>query len=276
MRRETTNTNMLRTTMKNFFIIFMSLTIGPSLFGQNIPTSFVNYETPEQNVENPIFDYVWDDKICEITLKSQTEFVFWSRPLYSSCLTWKEYNGTWKRINDTIVFSDQYEIIERDAMFEFANKTQNKFYHLNFKTDQDSKLTFKTIAIRYVYDFTSDLDNVKLNMELSNDFSLKIPFIDIPNRNELASIRYEYFLPNGKKRYGYITESDTVNTKENDLPNYIDITFIEQPKKEIVCRITKAVLIDDTIKIVSKEKTKSNLPDYSAEIEFKEVYEKRN
>jgi hypothetical protein len=113
-------------------------------------------------------------------------------------------------------------------------------------------------------------------MEISNDFSLKIPFTDIPNRKELASFRYKYILPNGQKRYGYITESNTVNEKEDDLPNFIDVTFIEQPKKEIICRITKAVLIGDTIKIVSKEKTKSNLPDYSAEIEFNEVYEKYN
>ena len=110
-------------------------------------------------------------------------------------------------------------------------------------------------------------------MELNNDFSLKIPFNQIPNRKSLASIRFECFLSNGEKRYGYITENQTVNVKEKELPNYIGITLIEKPKKEIIYRITKALLTENKIKIISKEKSNSDLPDYTEEIEFKEIYE---
>jgi len=260
--------------MKNIFAILILLIIGHSAFGQKTPISYVNYERNKESNVNTFRD--WDDRICEITLKSETEFVFWSRPSATSCLTWREYNGTWERKNDTIIFSDKYEVMESDAQFKFSNKRQNKYYRLEFKTDKGSELTKKNIEIQFVYDFDSDLDNIELNMELENDFSLKIPFKDIPNRKRVASIRYEYFLLNGEKRYGYITESGTVNVKEKDLPNFIAVIFIEQPKKEIIYRITKAILIDDKIKIISKNKIKSDLPDYTGEIEFKEVYGKQN
>lgn len=248
--------------------------IGHSVFGQKTPISYVNYEKDNESTESPFLD--WDERICEITLKSKTEFVFWSRPSYSSCLTWREYNGTWEKKNDTLIFSDQYEVMESDARFTFSNESKNKFYQLEFKRDKGNVLSEKNIEIQFVYDYDADLKDRKLNMELNIDFSLKIPFKDIPNHKKLASIRYEYYLANGEKRYGYITENQTVNKKESELPNRIEITFVEKPKKEIIYRITKAILIDDKIKIVSKEKNKSDLPDFTGKIEFKEIYGKQN
>jgi hypothetical protein len=260
--------------MKNIFAIIISLVIGHSVFGQKTPISYVNYENDKEYTESPFPD--WDERICEITLKSKTEFVFWSRPSYSSCLTWREYNGTWKKKNDTLIFSDQYEVVESDARFTFSTENQNKYYQLEFRTDKNSKLADKNIEIQFIYDYDADLEDIKHEMELDDDFNIKIQFNDIPNRKKLASIRYKYFLPNGEKRYGYITENQTVNKKESELPNQIGIIFVEKPKKEIIYRITKAILIDDRIKIISKEKNKSDLPDYTGEIEFKEVYEKQN
>jgi hypothetical protein len=259
--------------MKNIFAIIITILIGHSVFGQKTPISFVNNERVKDSSSIGID---WDERISEITLKSQTEFEFRSFPIPTSCLTWREYNGTWEGKNDTIIFSDQYEVVESDARFTFSTKNQNKHYQLEFRTDKNSKLSDKNIEIQFVYDYDADLKDVKRKMELDNNFSLKIPFSEIPNRKKLASIRYEYFLPNGEKRYGYITENQTVNTKESDLPNQIGITFVEKPKKEIIYRITKAILIDDKIKITSREKNKSDLPDYTGEIEFKEIYGKLN
>ena len=217
-----------------------------------------------------------DNRISQITLTSKTEFEFRSFPIPSSCLTWREHKGTWERKNDTLIFCEQYEVVESDARFTFSNKTQNEYYHLEFRTDKKSKLTDKHIEIEFVYDFDADFKDIKLNMELNNDFSLKIPFNQIPNRKSLASIRFEYFLSNGEKRDGYITENQTVNVKEKELPNHIGITLIEKPKREIIYRITKAVLIENKLKIISKEKSKTDLPDYTEEIEFKKAYEKWN
>ncbi|TDU33696.1 hypothetical protein BXY82_3153 [Gelidibacter sediminis] len=256
--------------MKNIFAIIFSLLIGQFVFGQKTPISYVNNERVNDSSVNP---WVIDNRISEITLTSKNEFEFRSFPIPSSCLTWREHKGTWERKNDTLIFSEQYEIVESDARFTFSNKNKNEYYHLEFGTDKKSKLSDKHIEIKFVYDFDSDFKDVKLKMELENDFSLKIPYNQIPNRKNLASIRFEYFLPNGEKRNGYITENQTVNVKEKDLPNYIGITLIEKPKKEIIYRITKAILIDNKIKIISKEKSKTNLPDYTEDIEFKEIYE---
>ncbi len=243
--------------------------IGHSVFGQNTPITFVNNERVDDTSE---IGLDWDERISEITLKSQTEFVFRSFPMPSSCFSWREYNGTWERKNDTLIFTDHYEVVENDARFTFSNKIENKFYLLIFRTDKNSKLSNKNVEIQFVYDYEADLQVVKRKMELDNNFDLKIPFSDIPNRKKLASIRYEYSLPNGEKRYGYLTENQTVNKKESELPNHIGITFVENPLKETIYRITKAILADNKIKILSKQKNKSDLPDYTAEIKFKEVY----
>jgi hypothetical protein len=267
-------TTTLPTIMKNIFAIIISLTIGQSSFGQKTPISYVNYEKDNDSIENPLID--WDDRISEITLETKKKFVFWSRPSAISCSTWREYNGTWKRKNDTIIFSDQYEISESDARFDFSNRKDENNYLLKFKTDQNSILSDKKIEIQFVYDYDADIDDIELKMELENDFSLRIPFKTIPNRKKLASIRYEYFLPNGEKRFGYISESNTVNVKEKELPNSVIITFVEKPKTETIYRKTKAIFEDDKIRIISKNKTKSDLPDYVGEIKFKEIYEEQN
>ena len=158
----------------------------------------------------------------------------------------------------------------------FQTDQIKKNYLLKFNTNQKSVLSDKKIEIQFIYDFDSDLYAIELKMELENDFTLRIPFKTIPNRKKLASIRYEYFLPNGEKRFGYISESNTVNVKEKDLPNSVIITFVEKPKTETIYRTTKAILKDDKIRIISKMKTKSDLPDYVGEIKFKEVYEEQN
>ena len=101
-------------------------------------------------------------------------------------------------------------------------------------------------------------------------------FENIPNINKLASIRFLYYLENGEKRFGFISADETITDKEKDLPNLIKVTFIEQPEKEIVKRITKAIFIDDMIRIISTKKTNTHLADETPELIFKEFYEKES
>jgi len=166
-----------------------------------------------------------------------------------------------------------YKSMIRDFRSQTCNKTVIIISLL--KTDKNSSLKDKHIEIQYIYDFDSKLEDIKLKMELTDDFSLQIPFKDIPNHNLMASIRFKYILPNGEERYNYITESRFANKKEKDLPNVIAVTFVEQPKTEVVYRVTKGVLEDDKIKIVSTEKSKTDLFDYTKKIEFKAIYEKQ-
>ena len=97
--------------------------IGHSVFGQKAPKSYVNNERAK---DSSAIGIDWDERISEITLTSQTEFEFRSFPMTSSCLTWREYNGTWERINDTLIFSNQYEVVESDArLFGVRNVVRN-------------------------------------------------------------------------------------------------------------------------------------------------------
>ena len=256
--------------MKIFHIILLFITLN-SLFGQIAPATYANYQRINDSI-----DTAWDidERISEIEFISKSKYEFRSYPIYSSCLTWRTYAGTWERINNTIFFYDQYEVNANDAQFSFLTDIQREFYHLKFKTDTGTGLTNKNINISFVYDLESDWNFDEYKMTLDDDFSLKIPFKSIPNVNKLASIRYLYYLENGERRFGFISADETLTEKENDLPNIIEVTLIEQPKKEIVKRITKATIVNEKIKIISTQKNKINLPDETPKLMFKEFYKK--
>ena len=254
--------------MKTILSIILSILIGQSVFGQKTPISYINDSRIENNQ-----GWAIDNKISEITLKTNNEFVFWCRPVINTCSTWRKYDGNWKKINDTIIFYDQYELKANDSKFRFSSNSQNDFYHLKFKPDKGSELTNKNINISFVYDLGSeDWDFQRHEMTLEYNFSLKIPFENIPNIKKLASIHFLYYLENGEKRFGFISEDETLTIKEKELPNIIEVTLIEQPEKEIVKRITKGILIDDKIKIISTHKNKPKLKDETPELIFKEFY----
>lgn len=253
--------------MKLYFsLIFLIGTLAQS---QVVSNSYVNFVNDNQTVDDSIIE--WDDRVSEINFKSETDFTFNIMPNVS-CLTWRELNGKWENRNDTIFFYDQYEIYERDVRFKFSNNSLNNFYHLKFKTDHNSTWSNQEIKIDFVYDFDSQLDNLKSVWQLSDDFSLNIPYDKIPNLERLASIRYEFNLTTIGKRTGYITTSDRVNVRTEHIPNEIQITLIENPRKETVRRLIKGILKDDIIKIVSTEKSDVTLKDNTEELKFKEDY----
>ncbi len=254
--------------MKNQIILLIAF-ICVSVNGQKTPASFVNYD--RLPTDNPLFDY--DERISSIQFISDNEFEFWSRPMIS-CVTWHEYKGNWINKNDTIIFSDRYEVQEADSHFKFSKQSDN-LYTLNFKTDKNSNLKNKSIEIQYVYDFGSEIDDIEFETVLDHNAVLNLPFQNIPHLNKLASIRFEIILGNGEKRYGYITDHQVVNKRVKKLPNQITITLIEEPIKEWVYRTTKALYFDGNLKIISTEKTQSKF-DNDENLKFKDLYKERS
>lgn len=110
----------------------------------------------------------------------------------------------------------------------------------------------------------------------NSDNSIKISFSDIPNFNQLASIKVIYLLNNFERRNAFLTESDTVNVLNKSLPNIIEVEFVEIPKHEVVHRTIKGIIKNGTLTIVSITKTKTTLPDYFHEIEFEDGYKLGN
>ncbi len=96
--------------------------------------------------------------------------------------------GKKKRYN---LFYDQYEVKASDSHFSFSTNNQNEFFQLEFKTDKGSDLTNKNINIAFLFDLgEEDWEIEEFEMILEDNFSLKIPFKNIPNINKLATIRF--------------------------------------------------------------------------------------
>ena len=208
---------------------------------------------------------------CDLTISLDSTFSFYCRP-HLSCSTWQEITGKWKKENNVYTFLSQYEVAENDTRFTFS-KDFKKRYLLKFRTDNKSELKNRRIKIEYMYDYDAKIDGVEKIMNFNTDNSIDISFLEIPYHEKLASIRIEYYLSASEKRYAYITEGKTVNEKENDIPNIVEIEFVEKPTKEIVYRTTIGKLLDEKLEIVSNVKTKSSLPEYFGEISFEKYYE---
>lgn len=255
--------------------IVILLSVGQTTYGQTKAIKFSNNLNAYYNHTRPKDTLLlglrfFEPKINEITLYPDATFEFWSRPNVS-CFTWHSYKGTWKKNSDTLVFSDNYQVDENDTKATYKRDSRQEFV-LTFKTDKGSLLKNKSIKIQYEYDYDAHIDSPEKTFSLDANNSIIIPFKDIPNLNKLAAIRIEYLLNYTEKRYNYLTENKTINVKQVDVPNIIDVEFLERPKKEIVYRAIKAVVKNDTLKIISSSKTKIILPDYYRDIEFEDSY----
>lgn len=243
-------------------------------FGQNKAITYSNDFNAYYNQTRPK-DTLWgfrffEPKINEITLNPEGTFEFWSRP-NMSCFTWHSYKGTWKREKDSIFFYDNYQVDELDTRATYKRNSKKEFV-ITFKTDKSSELKNKNIKIQYWYDYDAHLENPETNFTLTADNSVIIPFANIPNLDKLASIRVEYLLNFTEKRFDFLTENKTANVKQADIPNIIDVEFIEKPKREIVYRTIKSIVKENKLIILSTTKTKVNLPDYHSDIEFEDSY----
>ena len=254
----------------NFKILFIIL-FTQLLFSQEKPIVFVNNS---KEYTNKNFDEFSNERsFCDLTIFPDSTFSFYSRP-HLSCFTWHEIKGKWKKEKNIYTFLSEYQVTENDTRFTFGENSAKRYF-LKFRTDKKSSLKNRSIKIQYIYDFDSNIDDVEKMMNFNQDNSIEIPFDEIPNHDKLASIRIEYHLSASEKRSAYITESKMVNVKQKDIPNIVEIEFVEEPKKEMVYRTTIGKLEGDKLEIISSIKTKPNLPEYLTEIGFEKYYELR-
>ena len=254
--------------MRLLFVIFLTL----SLLAAHGQSKHITYSNDLNSYENKLNkDAFFEAKINEITLNTDSTFEFWSRPNIS-CFTWHQYKGTWKKVKDTILFHDNYEVIETDmrATYKKDNKPR---YIINFLTDKNSELKNKAIRIQYTYDFNAHLEDIEKTFYINANNVVEIPFDNIPNINYMAAFRLEYLLNDKAKRYGYLTENKFANLRNGDLPNVIRVVLIENPKIEIVYRTIKGFIKNNVLEIVSTFKNKTALPDYNGEIIFEKSYQ---
>lgn len=247
---------------------------GQNTYGQNKAIIFSNNLNAYYNQTRPKDTLLglrfFEPKINDITLSPDATFEFWSRPNVS-CFTWHSYIGTWKRDKDTIFFYDNYQVDELDTRATYKKDSKKEFV-ITFSTDNNLYLKNRNIKIQYWYDYDAHLDNPEKTFTLTADNSVIIPFADIPNLDKLASIRVEYLLNFTEKRFNFLTENKTANVKQADIPNIINVEFVETPKKEIVYRTIKSIVKGENLIILSTTKTKVNLLDYHRDIEFEDSY----
>jgi hypothetical protein len=248
--------------------LFFSILISQYSFSQEKTVVCVNDTNSYHNKTQNYFSN--EPTFCDLTINSDFTFSFYSRPNVS-CFTWKEIKGNWKKKKNIYTFSSQYEVKENDTRFTFSQDTTKK-YLLKFRTDKKSELKNRNIQINYIYDFASEIKDIQKTMSFNLENSIEIPFIEIPNIDKLAAIRIEYLLSSNEKRFEYITENKMINVKEKDIPNIVEIEFVELPKKEIVYRTTIGKIENEQLEIVSSKLTKSNLPYYLREIKFEKYY----
>lgn len=248
-------------------IITILFFFGLQALGQTYPLTFANRGKPIIIMGRDTF---YSQKVHEITLNPDSTYAFWSRP-HVSCFTWHQYKGTWKKEMDTVFFYDNYEIKENDTRVIYKKDLRKSFF-ISFKTDRNAELKNKIVNVQFVYDYNAQLEDSAAVISLGANNTIEIPFDKIQSLIQLASIRIEYQLNAGEKRYSHLTENTTVNIKEKEIPNIINVEFVENPKKETVYRIIKAVIQKDTLAIVSSSKTKTTLQDYNRDIEFEGSY----
>jgi len=232
------------------------------------------YENDAKSYYNK--NYSWnsnDLSFCDLTISPDSTFSFYCRPNIS-CFSWHEIKGKWKIKKNIYTFLSQYEVSEKDMRFTFNNDSEKR-YLLKFKTDKKSELKNRSIKIEYVYDYDAKIDDFEKIMSFNQNNSIDIPYTEIPNLDKLAAIRIEYQLNSSERRYGYITENKMVNIKVKDIPNVVEIEFVEEPKKEIVYRTTIGKLENEKIEIISSTKTNTSLPDYIIDIGFEKYYQLR-
>ena len=112
------------------------------------------------------------------------------------------------------------------------------------------------------------MDETEIIFDIKPDNTIEIPFKDIPNFKKLSAIRIQYELNFKETRYNYLTQNNPLNNKRSDVPNIINVVFVERPKTEMVYRTVTGIIQKGTLIIVSTTKTKTILPDYNREIEF--------
>mgnify|MGYP006177831171 CR=1 FL=1 len=123
------------------------LILFPQLFfSQEEPLIYVN---DSKAYYNKNYDWLSNESTyCDLTISPDSTFSFYSRP-NSSCFTWHEIEGKWKKENNIYTFLSQYEVSENNTRLTFG-KDLTKKYLLKFRTDKKSELKNRNIKIEYI------------------------------------------------------------------------------------------------------------------------------
>ena len=262
-------------TLLSFFLLLV-----PTLFfGQNdvVKTYNANQES-EVVYENLDFKSQRYNRIIDqINLQTDTKFEFRSIPNVS-CITWKVFDGTYKIQNDTIIFTDKFTLEDPDMIFKSETDNKIESYVFNFKYDNNQKIDGREIKIVLLYDFDSQIKDIEKTFVIKPNYRIELPFKDVANQTKLVSFRIELNPNTNRTIWNYFTTSEFANNKVNELkvnklPNIIDITFIANPKKEEITRITKGVVDKNKIEIISSI-SQSNLKNYTDLLLFKSNYKR--
>lgn len=151
-----------------FILSIILMFLGQTLCAQN---KLVTYRNPRNSYDNKdtsntitnstLKGLVFlESKVNEITLNGDSTFDFWSRPNVS-CFTWQEHKGTWKKSKDTILFYDNYEVVENDVKVIYQKNNEHT-YHINFLTDKNSGLKNKELKVQYIYDYSFCVPNQEI------------------------------------------------------------------------------------------------------------------
>jgi len=247
-------------------MLFISLFFTLEVVAQVKPVIYSNHG---QALKSEIGTF-YSNKIHEIILSPDATFKFWSKP-GTSCFLWRSFTGTWKKDNDTLYFSDEYQIVQDDVTTTYRKNKRQSFL-IDFHTDKGHHLDNKQIHITYIYDYHSQLPDVPGYFTLTANNTLEIPFKDISKYHQLTSIKIEYQLNDSLKRIDYLTTNQSVNLRQHDIPNIISVVFVERPKNEMIHRVTKGVIRDSKLFIVSTKKSVSMLKDYGEDFKFEDGY----
>jgi len=210
------------------------------------------------------------NSIHEIKVSDDSTFEFTSRPAVS-CLLWRNFKGRWKKENDTLYFWDEYQVDQKNTTSTYSTDQRQSFF-IGFCSDKHLPLTNKKMQVAYIYDHNSKLPDVERDFTLSTDNKLQIPFKDIPHYELLAAIKIDYLLNGSESRSDYLTTNRFLNMRQHDIPNIISVMFVEEPKHETVYRLTKGLIRDGKLFIISTKKSGGILKDYGEDFKFEDGY----
>lgn len=251
--------------------IFLIVLNSNLIIGQSIVKSYSHSKSSETVTENT---NVKSDRINsfihQINLLDECKFEFRSLPSIN-CLTWSEYEGTYSIQNDSITFIDQYKLRNPDIELSSMTDFDSKSYIFNLIFDEKQNLQKRELMITAIYDIDSELKDESYLFKIDAKKNIEIPFESIKNLNELASFRITLNPNTSWRKETYHTLNGAVNIREGFLPNCIDIAFISEPKEETVTRITKGIINEKEILIISSE-SEYKLQNYKDLLSFSKYY----
>lgn len=259
---------MLILTIKNTFLIivlFFSLGINAQ---PNVSTKTKSYNVNNKDttilIENiqTINEPIHPTYIHQINLLEKNKFEFRNSPSYM-CSGWKEFYGNYEIKNDTILFTEEFELEESDFKITETSSSENFVLHFKSKKGDLTSIRNVELSFNYVtYDGLTRMDFNQVIKQYKTDINgrIEIPINKIPNHDYLSYIEFSIFIDEKTERSGLYSGSDLPLLGVNIMTPKVtvSINILKNPKKENVTRKTIGILDEETIRILSCT-TKHNL-----------------